>query len=302
MFYTPGEEMDLHIHTVFSDGTLTVPQILQRAEEANLTTISITDHNTIDAYSFLKTINPKQYFSGKIVNGAEINVVVENNLLECLIYDFDIKKIAKSNFLSKTWREENAKKIAMELYNKALSMNLKISESFIKQEKFNTGFMDFYNEINSHKENQKFLAKNNLLRKRDFFRNGFSVADGIFSIDLSKYFVTLSELKKVVNECGGVMVLAHPFGVYNIKHPKKLYKKLAREHLVDGFECIHYQVNLKQTKFLLKLCDKYNLVKTAGSDFHRENHILEYSFMSNLKTIIDVNNKLHFVKEGSRAD
>ena len=146
------------------------------------------------------------------------------------------------------------------------------------------------------------MAANNLLRKRDFFRNGFSIAEGIFSIDLSKFFVTLSELKKVVNDCGGVMVLAHPFGVYNIKRPKKLYKHLAKNHLVDGFECIHYQVNLKQTKFLLKLCDKYNLIKTAGSDFHRDNHILEYSFMSNLKTIIDYNNKLHFVKEGNAKD
>lgn len=302
MFYTPGEEMDLHIHTSFSDGTLTVPQILERAEEAKLSTISITDHNTIEAYNFLKTIKPKDYFSGKIVTGAEINVVVENNLLECLIYNFDVKKIAKSNFLSKAWLEENAKKIAVELFNKAKTMGLKIRDSFLDNNNFSTGFMEFYSEINSHKENQKFLAANNLLRKRDFFRNGFSIAEGIFSIDLSKFFVTLSELKKVVNDCGGVMVLAHPFGVYNIKRPKKLYKHLAKNHLVDGFECIHYQVNLKQTKFLLKLCDKYNLIKTAGSDFHRDNHILEYSFMSNLKTIIDYNNKLHFVKEGNAKD
>lgn len=298
MFYTPGEEMDLHIHTIYSDGELTVPQILKLATKSNMKTISITDHNSIDAYHYLKRINPKEFFKGKIVTGAEINVVVNNNLLECLIYDFDVKKIENSKFLNKEWQNETSNKIAVELFNKAKLMGLTISDTFSEDNNFKTGFMEFFNEIRSHEENHKFLLKHNLFRKRDFFRKGFAVAQGKFSINLEKYFVGLSELKQVVNNAGGVMVLAHPFGVYNIKHPKSLYKHLAKNHLVDGFECIHYQISLRQTKFLLKLCDKYNLIKTAGSDFHREGHVLGYSFMSNLKTIID--NKFHFASKDKK--
>ena len=292
MFYNKGEYMDLHIHTTFSDGRLTVPEVLKRAEELKLELISITDHNSIEAYNYLKTINVKDYFSGRIVPGAEINVVVENNLLECLIYNFDIEKISKYEFLKPSWRAENAKQIAFELGKKGKLMGLKINDSFFNLPKYKTGFGEFYNEINSHSSNHKFLVKHNLLTKRDFFRNGFSIAEGIFSIDLSKFFITLDVLREIVHECGGVMVLAHPFGVYSLKQPKKLYKKLAKNNLVDGFECIHYQINLRQTKYLFKLCDKYNLIKTAGSDFHKEHHVLAYSYMSNLKTIID--DKFHF--------
>ena len=40
---------DLHIHTMASDGTAGVAQVLARAEEARLDVIAITDHDRIDA-------------------------------------------------------------------------------------------------------------------------------------------------------------------------------------------------------------------------------------------------------------
>ena len=44
---------DLHLHTNHSDGRLSVSELLSKAEKAKLTTISITDHNTVGAYSEL---------------------------------------------------------------------------------------------------------------------------------------------------------------------------------------------------------------------------------------------------------
>ena len=40
---------DLHIHTMASDGTAGVAQVLARAEELRLDVIAITDHDRIDA-------------------------------------------------------------------------------------------------------------------------------------------------------------------------------------------------------------------------------------------------------------
>ncbi|HIS17020.1 MAG TPA: PHP domain-containing protein, partial [Candidatus Coprovivens excrementavium] len=36
--------IDLHMHTIFSDGTDSVEEILKKAKKANLEIISITDH------------------------------------------------------------------------------------------------------------------------------------------------------------------------------------------------------------------------------------------------------------------
>lgn len=43
--------IDLHLHTNHSDGTDTVKELLQNAQNNNLEIISITDHNSVGAYS-----------------------------------------------------------------------------------------------------------------------------------------------------------------------------------------------------------------------------------------------------------
>jgi predicted metal-dependent phosphoesterase TrpH len=42
--------VDLHIHTIFSDGTCTVKEVIDNAHERGLSAISITDHDCTDAY------------------------------------------------------------------------------------------------------------------------------------------------------------------------------------------------------------------------------------------------------------
>ncbi len=42
--------IDLHIHTNHSDGTDSVKELLEKAENKKIEVISITDHNKIDTY------------------------------------------------------------------------------------------------------------------------------------------------------------------------------------------------------------------------------------------------------------
>jgi len=42
--------IDLHVHTNHSDGTDSLEELLKNAEKAKLEVISITDHDSIDAY------------------------------------------------------------------------------------------------------------------------------------------------------------------------------------------------------------------------------------------------------------
>ena len=51
--------IDLNTHTKHSDGTDKCIELLQKAQEQGLDIISITDHNTVDAYFELEKINIK---------------------------------------------------------------------------------------------------------------------------------------------------------------------------------------------------------------------------------------------------
>lgn len=46
--------VDLHIHTNFSDGTKTPKEVLMEAEQLKLHRISITDHESVQAYQEIK--------------------------------------------------------------------------------------------------------------------------------------------------------------------------------------------------------------------------------------------------------
>ena len=44
-------KIDLHIHTNCSDGKFSPMEILKKAKEQGINTISITDHDTVSAYT-----------------------------------------------------------------------------------------------------------------------------------------------------------------------------------------------------------------------------------------------------------
>ena len=62
--------IDMHIHTVYSDGDKTVEDVLKICEAKKLEYISITDHNNIRQYE--DTALKSGIFSGKIIKGLEM--------------------------------------------------------------------------------------------------------------------------------------------------------------------------------------------------------------------------------------
>lgn len=57
--------IDLHMHSLHSDGTENCIAILKKCEEKKLDYISITDHNSVGAYFEFEQINIKDYYSRK---------------------------------------------------------------------------------------------------------------------------------------------------------------------------------------------------------------------------------------------
>ena len=73
--------IDLHIHSNNSDGSNSVLEILKKCKELKLDYISFTDHETCTAYSELKNIDIKKYYSGIIIPGIEIKCAYNGRLI-----------------------------------------------------------------------------------------------------------------------------------------------------------------------------------------------------------------------------
>jgi len=68
-----GRFCDLHLHTKWSDGTLSVAATARRAREAGLVAIAITDHDTVGP----ELVAPRQELEGlEVICGVEIKALV----------------------------------------------------------------------------------------------------------------------------------------------------------------------------------------------------------------------------------
>ena len=91
--------IDLHVHTVNSDGDFTTKETLIEAEKQGVSILSFTDHNNINAYSDLKELPVGDLFSGKIIVGSEFEFTKDGRLFDMLGYGFDIDKIKDSQII-----------------------------------------------------------------------------------------------------------------------------------------------------------------------------------------------------------
>ena len=98
--------IDLHIHTLYSDGDKTVEDVLKMCEEKKLEYISITDHNTCMPYND-NALKNNNIFSGKIIKGIEMNATFQNKKIELLGYnisDFEVTPNKKRRIKKKIIR------------------------------------------------------------------------------------------------------------------------------------------------------------------------------------------------------
>ena len=117
--------IDLHMHTKYSDGSDSVEEILKKAENKKIEVISITDHDSVNAYYELDE-NPKlkELYSGKIITGIEMMSSYRGVSIEVLGYGIDYKNIK----IPKIDIEEIQKNILENMKQVSKKLGLKYNE------------------------------------------------------------------------------------------------------------------------------------------------------------------------------
>ena len=84
------KKIDLHIHTNCSDGDNSIYEVIDMAINNKLDMISITDHDTVMAYS--DEVFKYAYDRGiELVTGVEISVKYNNETIHVLGYNIDVE-------------------------------------------------------------------------------------------------------------------------------------------------------------------------------------------------------------------
>ena len=272
--------IDLHLHTVHSDGTDTVKELLENAEAKKLDYISITDHNSVGAYYEIEEMPEiRKVFSGKIIVGSEIKTFYKKISIEILAYGIDFKKID----LIQENQTEVQINIMNHLKNVAKELGLKFDENInpIPGDVSKQFASDVFSEnILKYKENEeiinkigKFCYRNDIGANKNlefFYRVHETNPNSPFYFDASKYYKSAKEVIEDIHNAGGLAFLAHGF-LYPFENKEKTIEEILSTTKIDGAEC-EYPLFTKEERIIIKaLCKKYNKFMSAGSDYHAKN-------------------------------
>lgn len=282
--------IDLHMHTVYSDGTDTVEEILKKAQDSNLEIISITDHNSVEAY-FEMEKNPelKKIFKGKIIVGTELKTTYNKINIELLAYGIDYKKI---NIVEEN--QDKVQKDILEYYkNVGKELGLEFSENICtipgdgtKQFAANV----FAEEILKYDDNKEIISKiGKKFEIKTFYRIHESNPDSPFYYDTSIYYKDINEVIEDIHNAGGLAFLAHGYE-YPFIDKDKVIEEILKITKIDGAECEYPTFTEQQRTYIKELCNKYHKFMSGGTDYHAKNK-------PNIKLGTGINNNINISTE-----
>ena len=267
--------IDLHIHTTYSDGADSLIEVLKKAEDLKLEYISITDHDTCEAYEELEKIDYKKYYTGIIIPGIEIKCAYGNRLIEVLGYNIDTKIM---NDYMREYHKTHSKEILQQkyfdiLYDRCLEMGLTLSNK--SEMEFNPAHdwasVTIYKEIKTHEENKEKLPEDLWEDFTTFSKKYCGNTDFKLFIDKSKDYLTVQEAVDIIKKSGGLVFLPHVFIYKWAEDKNKLLDDLVEKYDVDGIECMHSEFSEEQIQYLIGFCKRNNLLISGGTDYHGDN-------------------------------
>ena len=279
--------VDLHMHTTYSDGTFSVKELIELLNKENIRYASITDHNNVDAYIEFLENGLFNYFEGTMFPGTELQTIVDNKIIEILVYNYDLKfKKYVDDTRQQFWKfHEDSYR---ELINRAIALGLKVVEP---QKEMQNGYysnMKFQDALKSYLEyNKKIVDERIITDLLYFYRHEFQNPDSIFFVDNSKSFPKLDDLLYVAHECRGVTSLAHIDEYQSIEDKNAFLEYLSHDFNIDAIECFHPVISESKRLKYIEFAECHGLMVSAGSDFHGPN-VFERTNINTPASIKDV--------------
>ena len=245
--------VDMHVHTTASDGSYSPCQTVKKAAEIGLYGISITDHDTTDGFE--EACKTGEKYNIKILAGVEMSLdfVRNTHLLGYFPHGYSKDFIKEIEHL-KRYRKDRIPKI----FSKLNSLNCPLTLEEVKK------------EARGGQIGRPHIAK--AMIKKKYVSN----VQEAFDKYLASYAPAYVDKKRfsprkaitLIQECGGISVLAHPFtmalDIGRLKDQIREWKEMG----LKGIEVLYSEYTVYQQKIINDIATQNNMIKTGGSDFH----------------------------------
>ncbi|MBF0123215.1 MAG: PHP domain-containing protein [Candidatus Omnitrophica bacterium] len=241
---------DLHIHTHFSDGTMSPEEVVAAAKEAGLAAIGIADHDTIDGIAPAKAA--ADLVGLEVVPGVELSSEYHGKDIHILGYFFDLKDSPLVRLLG------NIQLGRMDRMRKMVS---KLNQMGVKD----IAFDEVCGQLKSDSVGRLHLAK--LLVARGHVPSLNAAFEKYLGEGAPAYYPkfkqTPIEAIKLIKDSGGISVLAHPM----LTQKDELIPEFVRAGL-DGIEAYYPNCSMEVANFYVGIAQKHGILISGGSDAH----------------------------------
>ena len=247
--------IDLHTHSNFSDGTDSPAELINKALAAGVTTIALTDHDSIAGIEIAQSA----LRSGiALVPGAEISCQTDDGIsVHMLGLLFDLTDSELLATMEKT--RENRHGRMQRIIERINEAGIEISMQDVLAELSDGATLGRPHLADA-------LIKKGVVNSRD-------EAFAEMLHNKSKYYVAHYSPKpveaiKLIKAAGGVSVIAHPMASHRGRTISvETFGDLIDAGL-DGIEVDHRDHSPDEKSALIKLANENNLIMTGASDYH----------------------------------
>jgi predicted metal-dependent phosphoesterase TrpH len=259
----PNSTIDLHLHTHYSDGIASPTEVLHYASNYGLRTVSITDHENINAFQEASFIAAE--LGLELIPGIELTGIWE----ECVTPGDQGTSYIEIDILGYFINVENPELLAF-AHMKLEDLKARITECcrLITGAGFPITIFDVLDQ------NPRFPGEVPLimaLMHKGYARDR-NAAFQLFTSywrEVRKSPFRIEQIIATIHSAGGLAVLAHPVlvecgeGWLQAEQVRRL-----KEMGLDGLEVYHPRIDAKARAHFHDLALQFDLVETGGSDEH----------------------------------
>lgn len=243
-----GRAVDLHVHTYFSDGTLSPEAVVALAVEKRLAALSITDHDTVESFE------PARHVAGsalELVPGIELSSSHDGLDLHILGYYIDPTHPALIERID-VFRGERVER--------ALSMVRRLHDLGVELDPAEVVHLAGPGVIGRPHIALAMVRSGHVPNLDDAFRRYLGRNGQAF---IPRPSFGAEEAIDLILAAGGIPSLAHPGPLM----PDSMILHLVEAGL-RGIEVWHPQHGPATVRRYRALAAKHGLIETGGSDFH----------------------------------
>lgn len=246
--------IDLHTHSVYSDGSATPLELVELAVKQGVTALALSDHDTMAGVEEIMQLGSE--YNLTVLSGVEISAMYDKQSIHLLGYGIDPTDSEFTHWLTllQDGREQRNRKILTSLQE----LGLEITNNDLQQIS-GTGLAGRPHIAN-------ILMNKGIVRSfNEAFRSYLGKGKKAWHC---RFCYSAIETISAIHRAGGIAVLAHPGQIdSSMKRQPGLVRELAMYGL-DGIEIYYPSHSRKMKKKLFRLAAEHNLLVTGGSDYH----------------------------------